>query len=235
LVLLEEQEEVERLGPAEASRVLKRREQAQANRSAEESVRRARAKVRRLTRTYTLSYMVTLTFPGDGVHVYDRALRLLQDFVHDHGTLLHRGTFWLAVPEPHPGGHGWHWHILVPQRFSKAQLAGLREGWTAFLARRGIEPSGGARYTRIDVKAWGTAADAARYAAKYVGKGLGEGLGKNRRRFLSAQGGQLNVQRCGIESLETLVDVLAAYDDVEVVRVERDDETGRPAIVWAGW
>ena len=76
--------------------------------------------------------MVTLTFPAEGVHDYDRSLRYLQDFLHDHGELLRLGGHYLAVPELHPGGHGWHWHVLVGRRFAKVELADLRQGWTDF-------------------------------------------------------------------------------------------------------
>ena len=231
---LEEQDEIARLGPEEAARLGTSRARARAARSADESARRARSKVRRLVRTYQLSYMVTLTFPGDGVREYDRALRLLQDFLHDHGNIVHRGGFWLGVPELHPGGHGWHWHVLVPSRFSRNELAALWDGWTAYLGRRGMQPSGGARRVRIDVKSWGTACHAARYAAKYVGKTFEKGgVGRNRRRFLSAQGGRVDTMRCGIGSLNTLVDVLSPYESVHVIR--SDDTNGGPPIAWAGW
>lgn len=81
--------------------------------------------------------MVTLTFPGVGVHNYDLALKLLQDFIHDHGDAPHWGKEWLAVPELHPGGHGLHWHVLA----AAVHEAGIGEpgvGWTEFLRRRGM-------------------------------------------------------------------------------------------------
>jgi len=81
--------------------------------------RRARSNVRRKCRYYGLSVMVTLAFPSEGVHDYNRALRLVQDFIHDHGSVLHLNGKWLAVPELHPGGHGWHWHILVAQNTAR--------------------------------------------------------------------------------------------------------------------
>lgn len=203
-------------------------------RSNEESVRRAKTRVRRIVRYFGLRYMVTLTFPGVGVHEYDRALRLLQDFVHDHGQIVHLGGHYLSVPELHPGGHGWHWHVLVHRRFSKVELQALREGWTAFLGRRGMEPSGGAHWARVDVKAWGSAVRAATYAAKYVGKDLGVGrIGKNRRRFLASQGAVVESQRAWADSLDEVRAVAESVPGAYLTVTEAED--GRPPIVWACW
>ena len=101
------QHEVRDLGRAEADQRAEERRQARSARCFAESVRRARSRVRRILRYYDLTYMVTLTFPGGGVHEYDRALHFLQDFVHDHGELVRLDGKYVAVPELHPGGHGW--------------------------------------------------------------------------------------------------------------------------------
>jgi hypothetical protein len=179
--------------------------------------------------------MVTLTFPGVGVHDYNRALRLLQNYIHDHGGQLHLGGHYLAVPELHPGKHGWHWHVLVHRRFSRQELDALWCGWTNYLGRKGIEPSGGARFVRVDVKRWGTASRAAGYAAKYVGKTFeGAAIGKGRRRFLVSLGAEIEAQRFVAASVEEVAaavreEVPSAY----VIEVGAED--GRPPIVWAGW
>lgn len=226
--------EVQVCGHAEANRRAVERQKERAKRSSEESVRRAKSRVRRIVRYFGLRFMVTLTFPGEGVHDYDRSLRMLQDFIHDHGLTLHLGGHYVAVPELHPRGHGWHWHVLVHRRFTKGELAALWQGWTAFLGRRGMRASGGARYARVDVKDWGRAAAAAGYAAKYVGKALEDGkLGKNRRRFLASHGAVVEAQRASAKSLHE-VRTIAETVPGGVVNI-LDSDGGRPAILWACW
>lgn len=228
------QQEVRAHGETEAKSRAAERERERAERSAAESVRRAKSRVRRVVRFFGLSLMVTLTFPGDGVHDYDLALRLVQDFIHDHGECIHLGGHYVAVPELHPRGHGWHWHVLVCRRLTKSELHALRAGWTSFLGRRGMEPSGGARWVRIDLKDWGSAGAAAGYASKYVGKTMEDGrLGKHRRRFLASQGAEVEIKR---ESAASLVEVQVALEALPgcVVRCIESDG-GRPPIVWGCW
>ena len=180
--------------------------------------------------------MVTLTFPGEGVHEYDRALRLLQDFIHDHGGLVCRGREWLAVPELHPGGHGWHWHVLVPKRFSRSELKALWVGWTAFLGRRGIVPSGGAEFVRIDVLDHGSAARAAAYAAKYVSKTFeGDDRAKGRKRYLRPQGLEVPMSRGGAASLDEVAAAVAEIGADYVFRSSDSDEWQGPPMVWGSW
>ena len=212
-----------------------RRRETRSDRSRQESVRRARSRVRRIVRYYALTYMVTLTFPGDGEHDYNRALRYLQDFIHDHGDLLRLGGHYVAVPELHPSGHGWHWHVLVGRRFTRTELAALWQGWTDFLGRRGMEPSGGARFVRVDVKAWGSATRAAGYASKYAAKTFEQAsVGKGRRRFLASQGADVEKQEFVARSVEEVADIVREVAPSALV-IEVGSEEGRPPIVWAGW
>ena len=235
---LREQRESQRdrrfLSEEEARRRAEERARLRAERSALESERRARTRVRRIVRTYGLRFMVTLTFPGDGIHDYDAALRLFQDFMHDHGDVLHRGRVWVAVPELHPKGHGWHWHVLVARRFPRAKLDGLRRSWTDCLGRRGILPSGGATFVRIDVKAWGSAAKAAAYASKYISKTFGQGhIGKGRHRFLCAQGAIVAARMFTAPSLDWVEGQVRRIESARVYVADACD--GRPPMVWAGW
>jgi len=227
--------EIREQGVPEADRRACERQDRRQERNREEAVRRARTRVRRVVRYYNLTYMVTLTFPGEGVHDYDQALRYLQDFVHDHGGLLRLGGHYIAVPELHPSGHGWHWHVLVCRRFTPSELAALRLGWTHFLGRRGMEPSGGARFVRIDVKAWGSACRAAGYASKYAAKTFEQAsIGKGRRRFLSSQGAVVDKREFVAASVREVS--LAVREEVPSAHViEVEAEAGRPPIVWAGW
>ncbi|TLM78929.1 MAG: hypothetical protein FDZ70_03305 [Actinobacteria bacterium] len=180
--------------------------------------------------------MVTLTFPGEGVHDYDRALRFVQDFLHDHGHKVHHGQAWIAVPELHPGGHGWHWHILVPAGFSKDELSILRVGWTAFLRRRAMPPSGGARFVRVDLKLWGSVERAATYAAKYAGKTFdGDGRGKGRKRYLVARGLEVAIARGGAGCLQEVRDAMGLLE-VDVAFESKDEPGWRgPPVVWCAW
>jgi hypothetical protein len=118
-----------------------------------------------------MRWMVTFTFPGEGVHEYDKAFGLMARFIHRYRGVLGLNCY-LVVAEEHPGGHGWHFHMLIPFRPNVGWINRCRVLWTEFLKRRGMPPSGGARYTRIDVKEFDGPASAARYAAKYVTKTL---------------------------------------------------------------
>jgi hypothetical protein len=206
-------------------------------RSAAECARRAKSRVRRLCRSYGLDHMVTLTFPGHGVHEYNYALRLVQDFVHDHGEAIHRGRGkWLAVPELHPGGHGWHWHVLVDGRFSKTELEKLRVEWTEFLRRREMRPSGGATYVRIDVKGFKNASTAASYAAKYVAKGFGgDDRQKGRKRFLRPQGLDVAVQRGWASALDEVREAIEQIGPDVVFESGGTEDWRGPPMVWAAW
>ncbi|MEI7814973.1 MAG: hypothetical protein WCJ13_09290, partial [Coriobacteriia bacterium] len=221
-------------GPEEAKQRAEERRAGRVGRSSEESVRRGKGRVRRLVRYYGLTLMVTLTFPGVGVHDYNESLRLVQNFIHDHGELLHLGGHYVAVPELHPSGHGWHWHVLVRRRFTRNELRAVREGWTAYLGRRGMHPSGGAKSVRVNLKDWQTGAVAAGYASKYVGKTFEQAhLGKNRRRFLASQGAVVEAMRATAESLEQVQEIARSVPGGAVKWVE--GEGGRPPMVWAGW
>jgi len=223
-------------GPVKAAELARERQVKRAERSEAECARRARSRVRRLCRQYGLDHMVTLTFPGEGVKAYDRALRLLQDFIHDHGAVLHLEGAWLAVPELHPGGHGWHWHVLMSRRFKKPELLALRVGWTEFLRRRGMVPSGGAEYARIDVKAWKDAARAAAYAAKYAGKGFeGDDRQKGRKRYLIPRGLDVPVLRGGANSLDEVRAVIRQIDTDTVFESSEAEDWRGPPMAWSSW
>lgn len=76
-----------------------------------------------------------------------------------------RGFKWLAVLEWHPGGHGWHVHMVVDRFVPKALLAEL---WGhGFVDARLIRPKGEATSRANGRKA-------GQYVAKYLGKGEGQ-------------------------------------------------------------
>lgn len=200
--------------------------------SEERGARRAATAVRRYAKWNALDTMVTLTFPGNGVHGYDQAYSLVSGFIHKHGQLLHDGPY-VAVPELHSGGHGFHFHILVSREFSTCDLDRMREGWTAYLARRGIHPSGGARWVRVNVRR-GEPAVFARYAAKYVTKTFAEGeIEAGRQRYLTGQGHQPRPRTRWFACPEDVVAFLP--DGVSVWSSTEDPTWEGPATLCAQW
>lgn len=152
-------------------------------RSEREAVRRAQAMIRRLVAEHELTRMVTLT-NADATTAPQRreVVHRVQLFVK---RIRRRVPFarWLAVLEWHPGGHGWHVH-LVTDRFVPKHL--LQEAWTwGFVDARLIRPKGE-----------GTSRQAARKAGQYVAKYLGKGVGEHEapahergdQRYLRAEG-----------------------------------------------
>jgi hypothetical protein len=111
-------------------------------------------------------YMLTLTFGSEGEHDRLTAAKLVRTWIRD----AHTGSSWLRgcyviVPELHPGGHGWHMHILTPNRIP---IERVRSSWTRFLAARGYSSPTGR--IRCHAKDWGSSRHAAAYASKYVTK-----------------------------------------------------------------
>lgn len=154
----------------------------------EGSDRRAKRVARKVARKNRLRVLVTLTFPGEGIHDRKLARKLASDWMHKHGRDI-LGQRYMSFDELHPKGHGWHIHLLTQERLPSWVLKAFWDSWTAFLGRRGIHPSGGAKYVRIDVEELPTK-QAANYAAKYVTKDWGEGhqLAKGAKRYVSSHG-----------------------------------------------
>jgi len=129
-------------------------------RAERESVRRAQVAIRRAVTEHELVRMVTLTFResttaeqrGEGVRRVQHFLKRLKRRIPQ--------LRYIAVPEWHPGGHGWHWHVLIDRYVSKQLVADLW-GW-GFVDVRLIRPKSGAGGKEATRKA-------AAYAAKYIG------------------------------------------------------------------
>lgn len=152
---------------------------------------RAARVVRRTALASDMCDMYTLTFPAAGVHDYQLSYELVAGYIRDTsaGAFI-RGRGYIAVPEPHPGGHGWHWHILMPGgRCPRRMLKTLRDGWTAYLweHHRPAGWNGGnvrSTWTHKD-----TSLEAANYAAKYITKTFLEGcVARGRHRYLVSKG-----------------------------------------------
>jgi hypothetical protein len=199
-------------------------------RSRREAVRRARSKVRRLARFGGYRWMVTLTFPGGGVHFLEDARHQLTSWLHGKhhrgGAAQLFGGAYIAIPERHPGGHGWHWHILTNRR-PVAQL--VQASWSRHL--------GSSKHVRVHHKHWSDPKAAASYAAKYVAKAMEPGaLGRHRYHV----GESVEVPAPAYELIlagdvyEAIWKVLPAAAD-GIARVCKVDTGAGPPAAWAGW
>lgn len=135
-------------------------------RSRREAARRAGVEVRRLVAEHRMTRMWTLTLrnatlPEDRPMVVE----LLQRFTRRLRLELPHVT-WLAVLEWHPGGHGWHIHIVVNKFVAKWKVQDL---WLhGFVDLRRISVKG-------DSSSRQAVSKAASYLAKYVTKDPPEG------------------------------------------------------------
>jgi hypothetical protein len=128
-------------------------------RSRAEADRRAATSVRRLVCEHSLTRMWTLTL-AEATTAEQRGLVVarLQAFVRRCRARWPR-LQWLAVLEWHPGGHGWHVHMVV-NRFVPKHLVTSLWGWGHVDTRR------------ISVKGNSTSMEATRKAGTYVAKYL---------------------------------------------------------------
>jgi hypothetical protein len=179
-----------------------------------EAARRARTKIRRYVVANRLNRFATLTYAGDGCFDPHVVRADVASFFKALRPALGGNTFPYAwVPEPHPGGHGFHVHFgvnrYVPQRL-------LRDTWA-----RGI----------VHVKLIGDlpvgsglvaeARKVAGYLCKYVGKGFeDERRPSGLHRYEVAQGFQP-------ESV-----TLTGRTDDDVVEQASARMGGSPAKVW---
>lgn len=130
-------------------------------RAAREASRRAAIQVRRFVAEHKLTRMWTLTLraatiPEDRPVV---VLKLQQFLRRVRLELPH--VVWLAVLEWHPGGHGWHIHVVV-NKFVPKQW--IQSNWKAgFVDVRRITVKG-------DSSSRQAVSKAASYLAKYVSK-----------------------------------------------------------------
>lgn len=200
-------------------------------RSRREAVRRAKARIRRAARHGGYCYMVTLTFPGNGVHFLEDAKRQLAGWLHgrahgrrgEDGKRFFKGAY-LAIPERHRS-HGWHWHVLTPVR-PPAGL--LQASWSLYL--------GSERAVRVHHKHF-EGRSAAAYASKYVAKAMEPGsLGRHRYLVGDAVVQPEPEYRLvfGADVHEAIWQVLPVEAD-GLARVVSVDTGAGPPAAWAGW
>jgi len=135
-------------------------------RAQREARRRAGVQVRRLVAEHKLTRMWTLTLAEATLpEQRPEVILKLQQFLRRVRLELPH-VVWLAVLEWHPGGHGWHIHIVVNKFVPKEWIAGAwRHG---FVDVRRISVKGDSTSRQAVSKA-------ASYLAKYVTKAPPEG------------------------------------------------------------
>lgn len=127
-------------------------------RSEAEAVRRASTTIRRLCTEHGLRRMWTLTCSEEWA-THDRAV--VRGYVRRLAERLSKLNVvaWVAVGELHPGGHGWHVHLVIDRWLPKHVIAAA---WgRGFVDARYIRSSDGDR---------AGSRRAAHYVAKYVSK-----------------------------------------------------------------
>jgi hypothetical protein len=189
-----------RLGPRAAG--VNRGPAADPVRSAAEAGRRAARIVRRVAVEHRMCRLVTLTYRGAGVHDRRRAVADVQQFVKRLRRRCPRVRY-LWVLELHPGGHGWHVHMLTDRYISKSLLA---DTWgLGFVDARMIRGSGPT-----------AAKNAGRYAAKYVAKDA-----------LTAQGREPRAQRYGRSEGLGITELKEYFGTPAFARAQVELELGR--------
>lgn len=183
--------------------------------------------------------MWTLTVPGRGTSTYAEAVRLFTEWMKGPSgrrkrpgasALIFHGAY-MAFPERHPGGHGWHWHVLT-NRYVRAEV--VRASWTGHL--RGWGRSFGTfTHARVHGKSFGSSRSAASYASKYVGKAIDQVGELGRHRYRVGE---------GVEAPAPVYELLLARDvwdaAYQVIPTELEPRMVRvqgagPPAVWAGW
>lgn len=159
-------------------------------RAAAESAARAGRIVRRLAVEHSLTRLVTLTYRGAGQHNRDDVVKDVQHFVKRLRRRVKVRYVW--VLELHPGGHGWHVHMLLDRYVSKGLLG---EVWGhGFVDARMIRgPKGEA------------AKSAGRYAAKYLAKDAQTAQGRQpgQQRYGRSEGLGITEHRCYVGTFVT--------------------------------
>ncbi len=166
-------------------------------RARQEAERRARTKTRRYCTANKLFRMSTLTYRGDGQHDYRQMCEDVRRFMVRLRNTQWRGKAfpYLWVAELHPGGHGWHVHLLLPRYVLKERLA---EIW----GHGFVDP--------IKISTKGNEAAACRVAASYVAKYVSKAYETvpNRNRYKCAEGYQ---PREEVESVQAIGAVAIAH------------------------
>lgn len=196
------------------------------NRLAQDRI--AGSRMKRVARFNDLRLHITLTVPGEGVHEWRRMVKLMEKLMKE--TLKYWDGYLLVI-ELHPGGHGYHAHVLTRVGWDKRKLRRFRKAYNAFWVREGyLEEGQNAIFRLVKHKSSRTGA---RYAAKYIGKSMSEGgRPPGAHRYLRKQG--MHGPTARVTHYYTLEEAVAAMDlqNASAWRVLEDDY-GRPFGIWA--
>lgn len=202
-----------------------------ADRSAAEANRRARAQIRRYCAANRLNRLGTLTYAGEGCHD-PRGLRAdVGAFFRALRTGLGEERFpYLWVGQWHPGGHGLHAHFAVG-RFVNRTLIG--EAW-----RRGFVHIKLLGDLPVGSSALEEARLAARYISPYVSRSLAEERPTGLHRYEVAQGFQPESIECYGPTADAAIasaSKLMGREPAHVWRSSKKEGWNGPPACWAAW
>lgn len=202
-----------------------------ADRSATEAARRARAQVRRYCTAWRLNRLGTCTYRGDGNHDpvalrHDVAafIRALRD------ALGGKSLPYLWVPEWHPGGHGLHLHFAVG-RYIKRSL--IEQSWPHGFVHIRLLSDLSTGFTAVE-----EARRTASYLAKYVGKQFDDRRVPGLHRYEVAQGFQPAKEVLRGPTIEQVLHLASDRLGSPPCRVWSSAEAPgwtRPPAIWAAW
>jgi hypothetical protein len=200
-------------------------------RSAAESARRSRRRLRRYCAANGLNRLGTLTYAGEGCHD-PRALRGdLGSFFRALRTSLGGEPFAYAwVAEWHKGGHGLHAHFAVGQYIAKGKIKAAWGRGHVHIKLLGDLPVGSGVRDEARV--------AARYLSKYIGKDFDGRPNAGRHRYDLAQGFKPRIVKVSGPSLHDALDRACEVMGGRPVRVWQsgdEPEWHGPPVVSATW
>lgn len=242
--------------------------------------RRSATQVQRLIRQHGLDELWVFGFGGEGCRDYGQLMRLVTGFMRDVAPSYFKpaqaparavvrsrlGALggpdptsdgeggaswpWVMVPEPHPGGHGWHWNLATrgTMDWTMAKRNALKIAWTRYVVRHAPEygPPGGTRLLRVS---WPTrnqrrsAKGLAKYLAKYLAKSFEEGgVPVGRHRFTRSQGVRDEVESYQVARHIIGSDLTTVYDFLGAMGVRpsriywlgESDDPRLPSTEWSG-
>lgn len=193
---------------------------------AEVAARRARSMVRRLCRQYRLRYMWTLTYRGAGCHEYKVVARHIEGLAR---WLRRRRLAWVAVPELHPGGHGYHVHLALAEYVPWQEM--VRAWCHGHVQSPRVRQRGRAvRTAKLGVDR------VIGYLCKYISKAMGgDGHVRGQRRYWRGRSMQLARERSRYWELADALAHLARLVGARPCRVLEVDRPGAPYIYWVDW
>jgi hypothetical protein len=193
-----------------------------------EAERRARSKLRRYVAANRLTRLITLTYPGEGLHDAKVLRRDVGVFIRRLRKETGGGSFpYVWVPEWHKLGHGLHLHVAAGSYIPKAVIeSSWGHGFVDVRLLRSHHVRGALAQSRA----------AAGYLSKYVGKGFDENRVPGLHRYEVAEGFQpRSIQLFGRDRVEVLVQALGAMGGYRLDRTwysERQSDWKGPPAMW---